>query len=69
MIGTTWLRREKTFAALVGADRLHDLGALLFAFISFWLVPVRDPFEAADHRLDPAAEINAMNSTRANPYV
>jgi hypothetical protein len=32
-----WLRRLGSFRDLVGADHLHDLGTLLFAFSSFWM--------------------------------
>jgi hypothetical protein len=32
-----WLRRVSFLGKLVGADQLHDLGKLLFAFSTFWM--------------------------------
>jgi hypothetical protein len=34
---SVWLRRSGPLRDLVTADRLHDLGTLLFAFSSFWM--------------------------------
>jgi hypothetical protein len=32
-----WLRRVSSLGRVVGADHLHDLGKLLFAFSTFWM--------------------------------